>query len=196
MYAKISSNTIIKYPAFPTMDHPSVGFPENWQGGTVNDDEYVYVQRTEKPVANVGWEYTEGRPNLSDNGWIQVWNPSLLDKNLIKRAVASKRYEVEVSGITVSNNVYSTDRESQTKYVAVAVDISRSNAESWSITWKTLENKFVTLNSNQALEIVNSVRDHVQSCFNKEAEYYNLIDTSNNAVLETIDFSAGWPSNN
>ena len=195
MYAKISSNTITNYPAFPSLEHPNVGFPENWLGGNVNGDEYVYVQPTKKPVANIGWEYTESQPILSDNGWVQVWTSSLLDRELIKRAVTSKRYEVEVGGIKISNNMYSTDRESQTKYVAVAVDISRSNVESWSVTWKTLENKFVTLNANQATEIINGVRDHIQSSFNKEAEYYNLIDTSTIAVLKTIDFSAGWPSN-
>ena len=195
MYAKISSNTVINYPAFPSLEHPNVGFPENWQGGNINGDEYVYIQPTGKPVANIGWEYTESQPVLSDNGWVQVWASSLLDRELIKRAVTSKRYEVEVGGVKVSNVVYSTDRESQTKYVAVAVDISRSNVETWSITWKTTENNFVTLNANQALEIVNSVRDHVQSSFNKEAEYYNLIDTSTIAVLKTIDFSAGWPNN-
>ena len=195
MYAKISSNTIINYPAFPSLEHPNVGFPENWQGGNVNGDEYVYVYPTAKPVANVGWEYTESQPTVSNNVWSQTWVSSLLPRELLKRSVTSKRYEVEVGGITVSNNVYSTDRESQTKYVAVAVDVSQSNVETWSITWKTLENKFVTLNANQALEVVNSVRDHVQLSFNKEAEYYNLIDTSNTAVLQTIDFSAGWPSN-
>ena len=119
----------------------------------------------------------------------------MLPRELIKRAVTSKRYEVEVGGVKVSNVIYSTDRESQTKYVAVAVDISKSNVETWSITWKTLENNFVTLNANQAIQIVDSVRDHVQACFNKEAEYYNLIDNSNTAVLKTIDFSAGWSSN-
>ena len=60
MYAKISSNTVINYPAFPSLEHPNVGFPENWLGGTVNGDEYVYVQPTEKPIANIGWQYTEG----------------------------------------------------------------------------------------------------------------------------------------
>ena len=195
MYAKISSNTIINYPSFPPLEHPNVGFPENWQGGIINGDEYVYIQPTAKPVANVGWEYTESQPTLSNNVWSQTWVSSLLPRELLKRSVTSKRYEVEVGGITVSNNVYSTDRESQTKYVAVAVDISQSNVETWSITWKTLENKFVTLNANQALEVVNSVRDHVQLCFNKEAEYYNLIDTSTIVVLQTIDFSADWPSN-
>ena len=195
MYAEISSNTVVNYPAFPSLEHPNVGFPENWLGGTVNGDEYVYVQPTEKPIANIGWQYTEGLPILNGNGWVQVWTSSLLPRELIKRAVTSKRYEVEVGGVKVSNVIYSTDRESQTKYVAVAVDISKSNVETWSITWKTLENNFVTLNANQAIQIVDSVRDHVQACFNKEAEYYNLIDNSNTAVLKTIDFSAGWSSN-
>jgi hypothetical protein len=196
MYAKISNNEITQYPANPRTDHPNVGFPDNWGGGEINGVNYVIVQSTVMPYANIGWVVSETTPIYENSLCFQEWSTSLLPKDQIKQAVTNERYKVETGGVRIANNLYATDRESQTKYVAVAVDISQSNAETWSITWKTLDNKFVNLNANQALEIVNGVRDHVQSCFNKEAEYYNLIDTSNTSILESTDFSAGWPNNN
>ncbi len=196
MYAKITNNIIVDYPANPRLDNPYVSFPDNWGGGEINGSSYVIVQSTISPSANIGWSVSEITPVYENNLCFQQWSTSLLPKDQIKQAVTNKRYTVETSGVKIANNLYATDRESQTKYVAVAVDISQSNTETWTITWKTLDNKFVNLNANQALEVVNGVRDHVQLSFNKEAEYYNLIDTSNTSVLESTDFSAGWPSNN
>lgn len=195
MYAKISNNEISQYPANPFMENPSVSFPTNWVGGVINGSEYKFVTNSPPPTANIGWYYQETTPKSIGGVWYQSWVPLLKTKENIKIDVTEKRYNVEVGGVSVSNNIYSTDRESQTKYVAVAVDIQQSNSETWSIIWKTKDNKFVNLNSNQMTEVINSVRDHVQSCFNKESEYYQLIDTSNNSVLESTDFSLGWPPN-
>jgi hypothetical protein len=195
MYAKISNNQLIQYPANPRLDNPYVSFPDNWGGGVINDQEYVLVQPRTPPVPDLGWTITERSPILSDGVWRQTWETTLLNNEGLKNAVTNKRYAVEVGNTRVANNIYSTDRESQTKYVAVAVEISQSNAESFSITWKTADSQFVTLNAPEMLEVINGVRAHVQNCFNKEAEYYNLIDTANAMVLASTDFSAGWPSN-
>jgi hypothetical protein len=192
MYAKISNNEIIQYPANPRADHPNVGFPDNWGGGDMFGDFYAIVQSVAPPSVNIGWSYTESSPTFNGNNWIQTWTTSLLPNEQIKQQVSNKRYEVEVGGVTVSNNTYSTDRESQTKYVAVALDISQSNTETWTINWKTSDGQFVNLNANQMLTVISTVRQHVQACFDKEAEYFNLIDTSNSSVIESTDFSTGW----
>jgi hypothetical protein len=194
MYAKISNNTIIDYPTNPIMDNPSVSFPSNWSGGIINDNEYVIVAYTDQPQTNIGWTIKETVP-VYENGWKQSWTTEMLPIEVLKHVVSAKRYEVEVSGTVVANNKYATDRESQTKYVAVALDISQSNAETWSIKWKTSDNTFINLNASEMLSVVSAVRQHVQNCYNKEFEYYNLIDTANSSVLETTDFSAGWPIN-
>jgi hypothetical protein len=76
------------------------------------------------------------------------------------------------------------------------LDISQSNAETWNINWKTSSDTFINLNANQMLEIISGVRRHVQSCYDKESEYFTLMDTANTSVLESTDFSAGWPVNN
>ncbi len=195
MYAIVLNNEIVQYPANPKTDNPNVSFPFNWGGGVINSIEYTVVQSTTPPSINLGWTYTESSPSYDGNSWIQNWSTSLLSKDEIKRQVTSKRYNVEVGGVVISNSTYATDRESQTKYVAVAVDIQQSNAETWSINWKTQNNQFVSLNANQMLQIISGVRQHVQSSFDKEAEYYQLIDSANTSTLESTDFSAGWPSN-
>lgn len=197
MYAKISNNQIVQYPANPRTDNPYVSFPDNWGGGEINGNEYVSVNSSIPPVANIGWQVVESTPTNYGNSWYQTWSTSLKNKDLIKNDVTNFRYEIEIGGVVVANNKYATDRESQTKYVAVAVDIQQqANLDGWSITWKTTDNSFVNLNANQMTQVINGVRSHVQQCFNKEAEYYQLIDTANTSVLEATDFSVGWPSNN
>mgnify|MGYP000435072929 CR=1 FL=1 len=42
------------------------------------------------------------------------------------------------------------------------------------------------------LSIVNAAR----VSFDKESEYYSLIDNADQNTLEETDFSAGWPNNN
>lgn len=195
IYAKISNNAIIEYPANPALDNPNVSFPFEWNGGAVNDNEYVVVQLVSQPQANLGWYNVQSTPEKVNDVWYQSWDAVLYDKPDLKYAISKKRYEVEIGGVVVSNNTFSTDRESQTKYVAVALDIIRSNSASWSIDWKTSNGTFVTLDATQMNIVIDTVRNHVQSCFNKEKEYLDLIDVSNTSVLESTDFSAGWPSN-
>lgn len=197
MYAKISNNEVVAYPANPRTENPYVSFPDDWKGGEVNGNKYAIVNSTLPPTTNVGWQFSEVTPANYGGSWYQTWNTSLKSKELIKKDVTNFRYQIEVGGVVVANNKYATDRESQTKYVAVAFDIQQqANVDAWSITWKTTDNKFVSLNASQMSQVINTVRNHVQQCFNKEAEYYQLIDTANTTVLETTDFSAGWPSNN
>jgi hypothetical protein len=196
MYAKITNNIIVDYPANPRLDNPYVSFPDNWGGGDIDGFEYAIVNATTPPSVNLGWSYSELTPVLEEDHWDQTWQPYLLPNPQIKQAVSNKRYDVEVGGVRIANNLYSTDRESQTKYVAVAVDISQqANIDTWSITWKTNDNQFVNLNANQMLQVIGGVRQHVQNCYDKEAEYYQLIDTANTSVLKSTDFSANWPSN-
>lgn len=195
MYAKIQNNSITQYPANPAVENPSVSFPVNWGGGSINGVEYVIVDPTTPPSVNIGWTFTESTPSFENNSWVQSWTTSLKSNDELKIDIASKRYNVEVGGVVISNNTYATDRESQTKYVAVAVDISQqANIEAWSINWKTNEG-FVALNASEMSTVISTVRNHVQTAFDKEAEYLQLIDTANNEVLESTDFSAGWPSN-
>lgn len=196
MYAKIVDNRVVEYPVNPFTDNPNVSFPLDWVGGEINGLTYTRIARTDPPIPPLGWYVTEGWPVKVNGVWSQFWETALVSEQDLKNVVAYKRYEVETGGVRINNHLFSTDRESQTKYVAIAVDISQTtDLSSWSITWKTKENTFITLNSVEMTQVINGVRDHIQRSFNKEAEYVALIDSSDQATLEATDFSAGWPSN-
>lgn len=124
-------------------------------------------------------------------------NPSVLElKSYLKNKTANKRWEVETGGIEINQNKYSTDRESQTKYTAVAVAISQADPLTWTINWKTGNGKFVTLNAQQMSEVINIILNHVQSSFNKEYEFILQIESCNTInELMTIDINSNWPSN-
>lgn len=117
-------------------------------------------------------------------------------KSNIKQKLANKRWEVETGGCFIDGNAYATDRESQTKYTAVAVAISQADPLTWSINWKTNDGQFVVLNAQQMMAVINMVMYHVQSSFNKEFEFIEAIDacTTVEEVL-AIDITIGWPSN-
>lgn len=205
MFAKIKNNTVIEYPVDPKADNPNVSFPDNWQGGIVNNIEYAQVYSSSPPSANLGWTVSESNTFIKTAGrWYKEWQTTLLPTNQLQSAIANKRYELETMGIVVNNYVFSTDRDSQTKYTGVSVNISNmSNTDSFSINWKVIEYSglsdikptFITMNATDFKYVANAVYDYVQSCFNKESEYLTLIQTANTTVLESTDFSAGWPSN-
>lgn len=196
MFAKVLNDQIIQYPSNPNIDNPNVSFAVNWNGGTIAGNTYVIVESTNIPSANLGWKIIETTPAKENDVWKQTWTPSLLPTDKLKNTITNKRYDVEIGGVRVGDHIYSTDRESQTKYVAILVNISQSNTQTWSINWKTKEDKFIRLNSQDMLAVIEGVRNHIELCFDKEAEYYELIDTANTVVLESTNFSAGWPSNN
>lgn len=195
LYAKIKDGSIEQYPSYPNVDHPNVSFPENWAGGVINGDEYVVVNGSEFPSVNIGWTVVEGQPVNIDGSWFTTYTTTLLSNEELKRIVTNIRMRKENNGVKVGDYVYDTSRESQTKYIAVALDILRANSPSWSIDWKLPDGTFVTLNALQMNEVIDAVKNHVQNCFQKEKYYFDLIDTSDVSVLESTDFSADWPSN-
>jgi hypothetical protein len=113
-----------------------------------------------------------------------------------KNKLAYKRWEVETGGAIINGNTYATDRESQTKYTAVAVAISQADPMTWSINWKTNDGEFVVLNAQQMMTAINYVMYHVQNSFNKEYEFQVAIDACTTvAEVLAVDIDNGWPSN-
>lgn len=93
-----------------------------------------------------------------------------------KEQLANLRWQKEVGGIEIDENMYSTDRESQTKYTSIAVNLMTDPNPTWAINWKTADGKFVTLNREQMLSVINLVLIHVQMCYNRESELIQQID--------------------
>ena len=135
-----------------------------------------------------------------DDKIVVVYSYTLPDVSLMKAhhkaLLANKRWEVETGGAVINNIQFATDRESQTKYTAVAVAISQADPMTWSINWKTNDGQFVTLNAQQMMGAINYVMYHVQNSFNKEYEFQQQIDACTTvAEVLAVDFSTGWPSN-
>lgn len=198
MFAKVSETEVVDYPVNPVADFPHMSFPPNWSGGIIGNHQYVIVQRTLPPDSGMGKIVTEGTPVLEDGVWKQSWNisykPLEEHKKEIKEVLADLRYRKEIAGVTVSGIQFATDRESQTKYIAIAVDLSQADPNNYSIKWKDMNGNFHTLNGFEMFAAINAVRTHIQDCYNKEAEYIALIDAAQTSEsLAAIDITENWP---
>lgn len=164
-------------------------------------DGYMLVERwiESNPTTDIDVKIGE-TIEFRENKIVVVYNYELPSVDVIKAhrkiQLANKRWEVETGGCFIDGNAYATDRESQTKYTAVAVAISQADPNTWSINWKTNDGQFVVLNAQQMMAVINMVMYHVQSSFNKEFEFIEAIDacTTVEEVL-AIDIESGWPSN-
>ena len=181
MYAKVSNtNVVIEYPTNPIE----------------GDESYVVVNESPQPQANIGWVVQENTPVKEGNSWYQSWTSILASKPQLKSEIANKRYQVETCGISFNNTHFSTDRDSQTKYIGALLSVRQeSNPSDVLITWKLSDGSFIPLLGSDIIDLAVTVRNHVQNCYEKEAEYITLIDTANTSVLESTDFGSGWPSN-
>ena len=83
--------------------------------------------------------------------------------------IAAARFEAETSGI----DGIKTDRESQALITGAALKAMQDNT--YTCKWKGIDG-FVELTAPQIIAVADAVRQHVQSCFDKEAELCGLID--------------------
>ena len=102
-----------------------------------------------------------------------------------KRAeIAAARWEAETAGIDVNGFTVRTDRESQALITGAALKAMQDST--YSCRWKT-ESGFVELTAPQILAIADAVRAHVQSCFDREADWVRQIkDAETPEDLEVI----------
>lgn len=96
-----------------------------------------------------------------------------LVKEIKQQEVALWRYEQETKGVAVNNKFFSTSRESQAALTAAFTSLKEGFISS--VNWKTLDGTFVNLNLQNITTIAQAIVNHVQLCFDKEAEYLNLI---------------------
>ena len=133
MYAKISNNTVVEFPVNPMEQNPTISFPSDWQGGTLIDNTYVRVKDVEPPHIPIGFTLVQNNPVANGVNWYQDWSLQVLPLGQLKPTLSSYvtglRYNSEVAGVSFANNVYSTDRESQTKYIGIAVTLFTANLQ-------------------------------------------------------------------
>lgn len=102
--------------------------------------------------------------------------------------IADRRWQAEVAGITVNGMAVATDRDSQSLITGAALAAMRDPA--YVCRWKTATG-FVELNAEQLTAVADTVRAHVQACFDREAALLAELDagTLTPELIET-----GWPA--
>jgi len=92
---------------------------------------------------------------------------------------------IEISGVPVQ-----TDEKAQGRITGAALSASRDPA--YTVKWKTATGAFVSLTAPEILAIADAVRDHIQSCFDREEELVDVIIASDHPEL--VDITDGWPA--
>jgi len=154
------------YPGYLTRE-TGVTIPEELQG---------------KRLAYVDGEFSELPP---------VQTPATKDdRDAKKAALAAKRYEIEIGGITVAGAKVKTDRESQASLTGAYTSLQAGLLTG--IDWKT-EDGWVTLNLATCEAIAQAVASHVQQSFSREKELSVIIDAAETVEdLQAIDINSGW----
>ena len=113
---------------------------------------------------------------------INEWNgedfiaPTFEDlRNRKYREIAQARYNAEIAGITINGVSIKTDRESQGLITGAALKAMQDNT--YTCKWKGIDG-FIELTAPQIIAIADAVRQHVQSCFDHEAELLPLIEAA------------------
>lgn len=102
-----------------------------------------------------------------------------------KSAIAAARFAAETAGTTVNGVMIDTGRDSQALITGAAVAAILD--ENYSLNWKTTAG-FIHLSAPEIIAVAQSVRAHVQSCFDREGELVAFVDAAQTAKeLDAIE---------
>lgn len=139
----------------------------------------VMIELPEGSPVAAGWRYdgavfSEPEPEPVAADW-----PAL---------IAARRYEAEVGGIEIAGMHIATDDRS--KLLINGAESRASRNPDYVLNWKT-PGGFVLIPAAHVLMIADAVADHVQACFDREAELLAAVSEGgiNSEMLEE-----GWPS--
>lgn len=105
--------------------------------------------------------------------------PTVAELKELKLAeIAAARFEAETGGIEIQGTRIATDRESQALITGAALQAYID--PSYVCQWKTAGG-FVTLDAAALLGIAQAVRQHVQNCFDREAELAAQVEAATTA---------------
>ena len=103
------------------------------------------------------------------------------------QAIAARRYQAEVGGITLNGLQIDTDDRSKLLINGAALEVTIDPA--YAMQWKT-PTGFVDLTGEQVIGIARAVRAHVQACFDREAEL--LAAVADGSITDQM-LQEGWP---
>lgn len=153
---------------------------------TYKDQEYPTLYALKHAMPNVSFPANPSDEALEALGITirtiadPVPEPPTLDevKTIQKGTIAAARYDAEIAGITVQGIGVATDRESQSLLSAAVLQTLFDNE--YTVKWKTKAG-FIELNATMLQMVATAVRQHVQDCFNREADLNAEIDACETA---------------
>jgi hypothetical protein len=89
--------------------------------------------------------------------------------------IANERWKTETGGATVSSMTIMTDRESIGMLNGAVTAAMQDSG--YTCNWKTSQG-FVTLNAEQIITVATAIREHVQNCFDGEAELTAMVEAA------------------
>lgn len=122
----------------------------------------------------------------NDGGvWVPVTPDQALRESLFAYA-AARRWQEETAGITLDGLFVPTDERTQ-GVLTGAYARARADGEYAIDKWKVGPGQYVALSNEQIITIAEVVADHVQSCFDKNAEADDMIGAGEITTTAQID---------
>jgi hypothetical protein len=112
--------------------------------------------------------------------------PLVLAKRAKLAEIAAARWRAEVGGVEVSGMKIDTSRESRALITGAA--LAATIDPTYTCQWKAAQG-FITLNAEAILAAATAVRQHVQACFDHEAELTAVVAAAE--MIEAVE-SVSW----
>ena len=109
-------------------------------------------------------------------------------RSLNAEAIASRRYQAEIAGITITGLQVNTDDRSKLLINGAALEATVD--PEYVMQWKAGDG-FVQLTGAQVIGIARAVRAHVQACFDREAVLLAALEAG---TLTEEMLGLGWPA--
>jgi hypothetical protein len=97
--------------------------------------------------------------------------------------IANKRWIKESSGYEYKSHIFKTDEYSQTKIMAAY--IIAKDEQAYTVNWKT-DNGYISLTSQDIINLFISIKNYIQSLFEKEAVFRSEVLSLNDYDLKAI----------
>jgi len=115
-------------------------------------------------------------------------------KEILKKLITKKRYEIETQGIIYNNIPVSTDRETQ-NMINSALFVLKNKIKKI-LDWKISNNDWIEIDYDILKNLSNCIIDYIEKCFNTEMEFYTIVDGIDNYDdLKNLNINDNWPSN-
>ena len=186
----------ISLPEYVKLPNGSVVY--SFSAGETLSGGYKVVERWVSSNPTTEWDTKTGESIAFDvDKTVVTYNyqtaPVETLKSKVKEQVAEKRWAYETRGVECDIFTYSTDRESQTKYIAISLELASANVMTWGVRWKTDSGQFTTLNVPQMANVISTVLTHVRTAYQKESDLIDIIDACSTVpqVLQ-VDIETAW----